>query len=771
MNVEINSIQAMALEYVLLAISILLGRKCFSLIRKGMNYFFTFVISLNLFLVVNIPIRYYETKIHLFNSEVIYWLYSIAIVLMTSTMFFWFLFLLKFMNSRIVNSRLKVILLSIPVFLTIPLCIINKFTGWLFWIESNTYFRGDFFFLQGLIAYLYLFMNMIWLIICCFNKTKRKSAFIGLYSMTPGIIFIILQIIYGGSFLLAGITICASIMYIDICLDKQKTSEVIEMKEMFVQITETLASAIDAKDEYTHGHSIRVAQYSRQIAETAGLSKEDCEKVYFSALLHDVGKIGIPDWILNKKEKLSDEEFQLIQQHPILGREILAHIRKLPYLTMGAKYHHERYDGLGYPERLKATDIPLYARIIAVADAYDAMTSSRSYRDPLPQNVVRTEILKGSGRQFDPKFASIMIKIIDEDKYYKKKQNKNSNELYCTGAYNNNYSGIPVNPYKLTIKMKSEKLADGSENLPVFILFDAVDSRVHIEEQEKKFYAYTEYFSICVNGKYKAENSRKVEVDIKQLKERSSDIEEQLDITVTAVKRKDHVLLYINDGYTEINATIVVSDGARFAFIGITGQKCYIRDITDERSTEIYPLELIPRIADEIKYFTKPDGDIPNIQVESWRTVTSESIPLNKSLKLSFHTKSLPSARLIWHCPFVIIFESDDGKIYGKNYRELSFIRLDGESWQDDSYSTNFHTIKKTQEFENWNHWKAGNKRGRDITISIKQEKNQILFHTECGGLILDNVTTITNDFKNLYVALTGDQVILQSIKILESDV
>lgn len=769
MHIQVSSIQAMALEYVLLAISLLLSRKCFPLIKKGMQYFFTFIVSLCLFLIINIPIRLYELKIHIFNDELIYWFYAIAIVLMTSTMFFWYLSILKFMNSRLVNSRLRLILLSIPAMLTIPLCIINKSTGWLYRIESDTYFRGSLFFLQGLVAYIYLVINLIWLVKCFFfDRKRRKIAGIGLFSMLPGIIFIVLQNIYGGSYLLAGITICAALMYIDICLDKQKAAEVVEMKEMFVQITETLASAIDAKDEYTHGHSIRVAQYSRQIAEMSGLSEDECEKVYFSALLHDVGKIGVPDWILNKQEKLTDEEFHLIEQHPILGREILAHIRKLPYLTMGTKYHHERYDGQGYPEKLKATDIPYYARIIAVADAYDAMTSKRSYRNPLPQKVVREEILKGSGHQFDPEYASIMVKIIDEDKLYKKRQNENSNELYCVNAYNNSYPGLPLDPFELTVRMKAEKLEKGPDNLPILVLFDAVDSRIHIEDQEKKFYGYSEYFSICVNGTYKAENSRKVEVNVKQIKERLDDINEVLEINVTAVKRKDHVLLNINDGYTDIQATIVVSDGSRFAFLGITGQKCYIRDIFDERSSELYPESAIKRIADEIKYFERPDGDVPNVQVESWRTAYSESIPLRKDLKLSFYMRSLPFARLIWHCPFVILYESDDGKVYGKNYREFAFIRFDGESWQEDSYSKNELILTKTDEFQNWDHWKSENKKGRKINVSISRDKDKIVLHTECGGLILDNTTTISNEYKNLYVALTGDQVILESIKYVE---
>ncbi len=363
MIVELSSIQSMALEYFLLAIGLLLGRKCFSLIKKGMNYFFQFITALNLLLIVNIPIRLYELKIHIFKPGIIHFFYSVSIILMTLGMFLWLLFLLKEMDSSLVKNRLRIFLLSIPAFLSVPLCIVNIFTGWMYRIESDSYFRGNLFFLQGFIAYLYLFLNIVLLIIACFDRKKRHIAKFGLFSMLPGIVCIILQILYGGSFLLAGITICAAIMYIDICLDKQKTSEVVEMKEMFVQITETLASAIDAKDEYTHGHSIRVAQYSLEIAERAGFPKEECEKIYFSALLHDVGKIGVPDWILNKQGKLTEEEFSIIKQHPVLGREILAHIRKLPYLTMGAKYHHERYDGQGYPEGLIFRFMPVSSRL------------------------------------------------------------------------------------------------------------------------------------------------------------------------------------------------------------------------------------------------------------------------------------------------------------------------------------------------------------------------------------------------------------------------
>ena len=139
-------------------------------------------------------------------------------------------------------------------------------------------------------------------------------------------------------------------------------------------------------------------------------------------LLHDVGKIGVPSAIINKPGKLTDDEFQVMKKHPVIGRDILDKITIDYNLRTGACYHHERYDGKGYPFGLKGEEIPEVARIIAVADSYDAMTSKRSYRDSLPQAKVRDELVKGLGKQFDPIFGQIMIDLIDEDKEYKLRQ-------------------------------------------------------------------------------------------------------------------------------------------------------------------------------------------------------------------------------------------------------------------------------------------------------------------------------------------------------------
>ena len=191
-----------------------------------------------------------------------------------------------------------------------------------------------------------------------------------------------------------------------------------ENENLSLRIVQTLAEAIDAKDNYTNGHSGRVAKYTREIARRFGYSQKRQDEIYMMGLLHDVGKIGVPDAVINKPAKLTEEEYAQIKTHPVMGDRILKNIRERPKLAIGARWHHERYDGTGYPDGLSGDKIPEEARIIAVADAYDAMTSRRSYRDILPQDIVRKEIKNGKGTQFDPAFADIMLTMIEEDEDY-----------------------------------------------------------------------------------------------------------------------------------------------------------------------------------------------------------------------------------------------------------------------------------------------------------------------------------------------------------------
>ena len=187
-----------------------------------------------------------------------------------------------------------------------------------------------------------------------------------------------------------------------------------EMERITIQAIMTVANTVDAKDDYTKGHSMRVAAYAEMMAQRLGWSEEDVQNTYYVAMLHDVGKIGVPDAVLNKPFKLTDVEFRLIQNHTVMGSEILKDFKMFPNVSVGAKYHHERYDGKGYPEGLKAESIPLIARIIALVDSYDAMTSNRVYRRRLSDEIVMQELEKGKGSQWDPDLVDIFLELMKE---------------------------------------------------------------------------------------------------------------------------------------------------------------------------------------------------------------------------------------------------------------------------------------------------------------------------------------------------------------------
>ncbi len=188
-----------------------------------------------------------------------------------------------------------------------------------------------------------------------------------------------------------------------------------ELQAILVQSLKVFARVIDAKDPYTNGHSIRVAQYARDLAQRMDLSEEEQERIYYIALLHDIGKIGIPDKILNKNGPLNDEERAVIQTHPSVGGKVLENFSALDGIADGARYHHERYDGEGYCDKLKGEEIPLVARIIGVADSYDAMSSDRCYRPALDRETIMAELQRCSGTQFDPEIVPYMLQMIEDN--------------------------------------------------------------------------------------------------------------------------------------------------------------------------------------------------------------------------------------------------------------------------------------------------------------------------------------------------------------------
>lgn len=185
-------------------------------------------------------------------------------------------------------------------------------------------------------------------------------------------------------------------------------------RRIIEQSLKTFANIIDAKDEYTRGHSQRVAYYAREIARRMNMDEDTCRQLYYIALLHDIGKIGITDSILTKPGALTNEEREAIKQHVVIGGEILKDFNSIPGIAEGAMYHHERYDGKGYAAGLSGDAIPLFARIICVADSFDAMSSARCYRGKLEMDYIVNELKTHAGTQFDASIVKFMLEMIKD---------------------------------------------------------------------------------------------------------------------------------------------------------------------------------------------------------------------------------------------------------------------------------------------------------------------------------------------------------------------
>jgi len=216
-------------------------------------------------------------------------------------------------------------------------------------------------------------------------------------------------------------------------LEKKVIQKTKQVEQLSFEIIATIASMIEAKDSYTKGHSIRVAEYSALLATALGWKEEAIQNLKYIALLHDIGKVGIPDKVLNKPGKLTDAEFSIIKSHTTIGGDILKDIETISYVDAGAKYHHERYDGTGYPSGLSGACIPTVARIISIADAYDAMNSKRVYRDALPTEFIRKELMNGKGSQFDPDYLDVFLELLDAGKLYISPEVEEEKEKTITG--------------------------------------------------------------------------------------------------------------------------------------------------------------------------------------------------------------------------------------------------------------------------------------------------------------------------------------------------
>jgi len=357
-------------------------------------------------------------------------LYFIGVALLMFTICGW---IENFIVSRVKISKWWMKITSIMMVCQLILACTMPITKFCY-IEraTNTFSRSNIFYLT--IVFPYIIYVLLICMICKYYKAfhKRELIFLGGFVTVP--MFADVVQIMNGKYLILCPAVSLGIIVLTLFIQQererekeQQMNEVVitknqKLEEMRTrqetlnqQLIDVLCGAVEAKDIYTRGHSMRVAEYAREIMYRLGGDEQAQEEVYCIGILHDIGKISIKDEIINKKEHLTDEEYEQIKLHTIAGYQILRGVNIIPDLAVGARWHHERYDGSGYPNGLAGENIPLIARIISVADAYDAMASTRSYHEGMTQSYVREQIAKGMGTQFDPKIAQIMLDMIDDD--------------------------------------------------------------------------------------------------------------------------------------------------------------------------------------------------------------------------------------------------------------------------------------------------------------------------------------------------------------------
>ena len=669
-------------------------------------------------------------------------------------------------------SQAKIILSIIVVFVFLPSMFFSNggaISGAPLWLLLGTVYIG--LILDGRFRAVMLVLNALVLIACWI---------VGY--IYPGLVT---EYSRGQSYFdsIAGLFVVGAIVYILImfCISLYRKDEAKRnTQRMFEQISSAMVNAIDAKDEYTHGHSERVAEYSKKIAECYGKSQIECDEIYQVALLHDIGKIGISEKIINKPGKFSEEEYEIMKKHTVLGAQILEGVSDYTKLLVGAKYHHERYDGTGYPDKLKGKEIPEVARIIAVADAYDAMTSRRSYREAIPQHRVREELVKGIATQFDPDFARIMIHMIDMDIEFKMRESISGvnvskvDRIHCERIYHDCSDDIGITRKGTTISFYSRP-DDGyneNESIPSLIVYDALDGKVHPGEENNKDLLYFEYAQIKLDGTVKNINARDIEVrnaktgSGDELAGRSGDGSGQMHV-IKACRNRDHVLIQIRSERKSFDVVLALPDTSRYAFISITGEHCEVHGITVDMDGNIVNESEIPRIAEEINYLKGcPTGDIPSIQVDGPRHATTEGVLITKEMTISFHTMSYPTSRLVWHCPYICIYSSENGQVGGDKYREYLLLKLDGENWESVEKVENEIQVVHTEDFIDWENWMEKNRQGIDCKLKIRREGRMIFMRTENLGVSLNSISKIKDGTKKIYIALTGDQCAISNIRI-----
>lgn len=675
---------------------------------------------------------------------------------------------------------------GIMMIVSLILVVIAHFTGLYYTFdEMNRYHRAPAFVLS------YLFPVAVPIIQLSVIYRYRKL--IGKWIYISIIIFIVAPLaagmiqlfIYGIAIVNIVIVISAMILYIFAYLDINEEIEEAHrveieyledekkaIRRLFDKTVKSFINALDGRYVHTQGHSLRVAEYSKKIAQIDGKNEDECDQIYYAALLHDVGRIWMSDDIVKNLGNLSEEDMEKVRQMPVIGSQILSGIDNMPNLDVGAHYHCERYDGKGYPDGLAGDRIPEAARIIAAADAYDLMASECDLNPPMPPQLIRNRIAEESGAQLDPKYAKIIMQVLDSSDMDTRDLTSSvsaifENEFYCKDYRDHTTAGIAITEeatkIRLTLAPQKDEAGDYCE--AAMILFDSYDGRVHEQMSDIETYRYTEFGEVWFDGHIVCTGARNMEVSVEPGASSGAD-DEEVSYEITAYRQKDHVRIIVESDLRKADVVLALPDSSLYAYLALTGEHCHASSITIEKLDVSQPLEEIKRIEDPVSYIDRLESDIPNVQIDGKRTASTLGVPVTDGMRLDFHTMSLPSSDLIWHCPYIVLFTSGDGTVGGEGYREYALIRLNGETKKTDEISQNVITVDQSDDFVSWDKWKERNRKGYECEVLFRRLTNKITVSTDNAGVAIENVTTILDGEHDIYVAITGDQCAITDIRI-----
>lgn len=628
------------------------------------------------------------------------------------------------------------------------LAIISAFTGLYYYFDSqNLYHRGPGFLLCYIIPVVCPIIQ--YTVAVKYRKCFSKFIYAALtiYVFFPIAMGIIQIFTYGISIVnMAMVLVSISLYffnYLDVNYEIDKAHDIEiqafkaeqkRMKNIFLQAAKAFTTVMEEFKHAEKGSAERSAKIAKELAKMAGKDEDECDKIYFAAFICDAGE------------------------------KALSYIKSYPFLSETALY-------LGKPY---SEAIPEYARIISVAKDYDRMINNPS----IPNFYLRENFIREAGKQYDPLYAKFAVRLLDKETnlgLFENNSHKLESELICEDYRDSISSGIEITQNIANISFDCiPKSRDDNEkifSIPSVILFDSSDGMVQKTQEEVDSHKYLEYGEIWFDSHIISTGARSMEIrnyqnSVAALSGNASGAAAEKNCKISFGRFEDHLIIKMQAGQKKFDVIVALPSVSRAAYIAITGENVQIKNLKINTTSHAVQKNEIPRINEKINYINRIESDIPNIQIDKTLACFTKPIEVKNTMKLFFHTQSLPDANLVWHCPYVILYHSDDKRVYGKNYRQYAMIKFDGEDNESTEFSENNFYVKKTESFKNWDEWEAQNKAGYESQIDFSRSGNEVTLITQNKGIFIQNTTKIKDGAKEIYVALSGDQVALTDIRV-----